>query len=368
MVKKELTLEACNQRLTNGNADVRLELQGKRLYLRATLPHRSLPNHTKQYKLALGLALNPKNLEIAEARAWEVSSLKAQGRFDWVLWELKIKPKSDRTIGALIDGLHKHLQIGQPGKPNEETWVGQYLPAFKHFDKQAYLTEQSLSAALTATKPESRQRLHDLIALRRLAAYVGIPFDFAPYRSTYTAKSRKERVTPTDQEIVNIYEELLTNNVKSNRWRFVFALIATYGLRPHEAFFCTVSDHPPYTCTVSEGKTGARKIQPLFLEWAEAWQLWEMTLPQVPLRSHKVMGTLVCTMLSRRIAFPVYNLRHAYALRGIRFNIPDRIMALLMGHSVIEFQRTYSRWLKQSDALDAWQRANTNPHRPMPPT
>ena len=51
--------------------------------------------------------------------------------------------------------------------------------------------------------------------------------------------------------------------------------------------------------------------------------------------------------------FQNYDLRHAWALRAINFQINTNISAKLMGHSEETHIKHYERWIKKDELLDA---------------
>lgn len=108
---------------------------------------------------------------------------------------------------------------------------------------------------------------------------------------------------------------------------------------------------------------------PLFPEWADEWKLWEVNLPETVAQTHWYRGQKVCNAMQRYIEFPPYNLRHAYAIRGsIKFKIPIRIMAVMMGHSPEIHLSTYSKYLKDAESLEIYLAITEREDRPKPPT
>jgi integrase len=71
---------------------------------------------------------------------------------------------------------------------------------------------------------------------------------------------------------------------------------------------------------------------------------------------------------SKRYGFSKpYNLRHAWAVRTIEFDIPVELAAQQMGHSVLVHNDTYHAWISDGVHQRAFDRALQRPDRPLPP-
>ncbi|UBF29947.1 hypothetical protein K9N68_37705 (plasmid) [Kovacikia minuta CCNUW1] len=333
-----------------------MEQQGNRLYLRATLPHKELIGIKKQYKVSLGCTCDEANLQWAEAKAWEMHYAKNQQRFNWDDWDKSIHPeKSGYPASHWIESLKKEKLYQD--KIAQTTWEDHYLYFYKKLNPDLPLSIKSILEIIEQTPKNSRHRKSCCDAMGRLARQAGIEIDLKPYRGNWSRSKVSARNILSDGEVIKTWDEFREGRIEVARWKYVFSLLAVYGLRPHEAFFCEVENSGDYICHVLEGKTGEREVAPLFPEWAEQWKVWEVDrLPQVEKRSHHYVGQRVTQMLGKKsyLGFPPYNLRHSYAIRGIHAGIPERAMASFMGHSVDEHRKTYQRWLKASDAKEIW--------------
>ncbi len=54
---------------------------------------------------------------------------------------------------------------------------------------------------------------------------------------------------------------------------------------------------------------------------------------------------------ANNLGFRPYELRHAYAIRGHRLQVPIKTMADYMGHTVQEHTKTYQRWMNEDANL-----------------
>jgi integrase len=150
-------------------------------------------------------------------------------------------------------------------------------------------------------------------------------------------------------------------------WRLAYGLMATYGLRNHEVFFCDCSGlargGDRVLRVLPTSKTGEHQVWPFLPEWVEQFGLERLgddpgALPAIAtdLRrvSLKQVGQRVAEQF-RRYGLPItpYDLRHAWAVRTIHIGLPDTVAARMMGHSVTIHTRTYHHWITRRDQQQA---------------
>jgi integrase len=137
-------------------------------------------------------------------------------------------------------------------------------------------------------------------------------------------------------------------------------MIAAYGLRPHEPFFCKfINESLLY---VTEGKTGPREVRPLHPEWAERWKLHEMNVPKCKGKDYQDYGERTTTAFHRyEVPFNAYDVRHAWCIRGtVVYQIPVPTMASMAGHTIKEHYETYQRWISKALHQQAYDYAIAN--------
>jgi integrase len=159
--------------------------------------------------------------------------------------------------------------------------------------------------------------------------------------------------------------------IPNPKWKLVYGLMATYGLRNHEVFFCDLS------CLKKGGdkilrvfpntKTGEHQVWPFHPEWIEKFQLNDIShkedfLPAIKTDLTKTTLQNVGRRVSeqfRRYQLPLtpYNLRHAWAIRTIHIGLPDTVSARMMGHSVSIHTQTYHHWITRRDQQQAVDKA-----------
>ncbi|MHC5779203.1 site-specific integrase [Nostoc sp.] len=338
------TIEAVNERLKAGKLGVKVEARGDRLSLRATLPPKPGSNKTKPYQqyLALGIYANPAGLQRAEAEAKIVGGLLARGEFDWSRYLVVDQELGVGDWAEWIEKLRRDYFAQKGDTPNTQfTWKNDYEAAFKNLKGEVAIA--SVIAAATSTAANSRSRKRTCEKLQILAELARIKVDLKPYIGNYGNAQTKARFIPTDDQIIAA-RSLFEN---SPTWLWAYGVMANYGLRDHEIFFCEISSTPPHTCHVIEGKTGERICYPLHPEWTREWRLWEIKKPNCTGKMYRDYGQRVSQTFDRRcVPFLAYDLRHAYAIRGsVRYKVPVATMSAWMGHSPVVHYQTYNRWI-----------------------
>ncbi len=342
----KLTIEAVNERLKAAKIGVRVEARGDRLSLRATLPPKPASSKTKPYQqyLALGIYANPAGLQRAEAEAKIVGGLLARGEFDWSRYLIDEQELGIGGWKEWIEKLRRDYFAQKGDNPTTQfTWKNDYEAAFKNLKGEVAIA--SLIAAATCTAANSRSRKRTCEKLQLLAELVGIKVDLKPYIGNYGNSQTKPRNIPTDDQIIQARSLFLN----SPKWLWAYSVMATYGLRDHEIFFCEISSTPPHICYVREGKTGERICYPLHPDWSAEWQLWEIKKPNCTGKMYRDYGQRVSRTFARRdTPFLPYDLRHAYAIRGsVLYKAPVATMAAWMGHSPAVHWSTYNKWISQ---------------------
>jgi integrase len=173
------------------------------------------------------------------------------------------------------------------------------------------------------------------------------------------------RLLPSDEEIAVAIEV-----IGDPGWRWIYGMMATYGLRNHEVFFLDHKDFPVVRVR-AEAKTKERSIKPLYPEWAERWDLHEAVYPEkisfTPETSNALLGGKITKWFDRRMQFSPYNLRHCYSRRCALFDIEPSTAAQLMGHTLFIHETVYKAWVGEKVYLDAVDRLMERDNRPQPP-
>jgi integrase len=335
-------IEKANDRLKIAAVRIRIEQRGNLLSLVGTLPPRPGVERRKPYqqRIALGVGVSAAGVSLAEKEARKVGALLDCKQFDWTPY-LSPKHQKPETIGDWVS----RYECEKRAAVSEITWRTDYADVFSRLDSKQPLTLETLEKAiLSLTKGDSRTRLRFCDTLGRLARFAELDGDFKALRGDYSATSIDPRSLPSDELIAEWFHK-----IRNPAWRWVYGMIATFGLRNHEAFFlrCDELINGGESVEVVEGKTNrknkTRQVWAYYPEWIEEFNLRSPLLPDVTGQQHSDFGDRVTQYLRRDAELPFlpYDLRHAWAVRTILFGLPDTIAARQMGHSVAVHTQTY---------------------------
>ena len=333
---------------------------GGKLYLRGTFP--PAPGSPKvnpyQQRIALGLPANPRGLTLAEVKAKEVGSAIELGTFNWKAYR--------GEVPETVEDWTKRFCTQFEGAAL--TWRVDYQQPFNKLPQNAPLTAALLRQTLEIVKqerPNSRAQLRTYNAFRQLADFAGVPVDgLKGLKGNYSASEVDPRNLPNDRAIAKVRSQ-----IRDPGWRWVFGMLAAYGLRGHEVYKADLADFPTVRIP-PDTKTGARFVWPLFPEWAERWELAKRTWPpleNIPNYTNGQLGTKTAKFFSRIVPFDAYDLRHCYARRCFEFGYSPEFGAKMMGHSPDVHCRTYRRWIDEGVYWAIYQRGVNGSDRPQCP-
>ncbi|MGG6241554.1 hypothetical protein ACQ4N7_23255 [Nodosilinea sp. AN01ver1] len=307
---------------------------------------------------------NPAGLERAEAEARKLGALIACKEFDWCTYRPDVVQTAETlTTGQWVERFKAEYMRTHSLK--ETTWHFHWWCVYKRLPLDEPLKESTLLSVVHKTEKETRNRKQTCEKLQKLANFAGMAVDLNRYSGSYSSSKVQPRDLPTD-EVISEWQ----GKVPNLGWRWVYGMLATYGLRPHEAFFCKfLDDSLDRVIQVTEGKTKGRKVYPLYPEWVENWELWKVNRPDITGKTYKEYGNRTTRQFQRyKIPFPAYDLRHAYAIRAsIVFNFPVPIAAAFMGHSPTVHWNRYNRWISEKQHADVFQSRIQDKDRPIAP-
>jgi integrase len=361
-----------NSALSRAGLSLRLELRGQRLGLRGPLPCRHGSGRHPVQRISLGLPADAAGLAQAKERLKEVLRQLQQGRFDWTMWGQALpEPGSGDPLG--LESFEAAFFADPRRRRNpagcRTTWTGAYRPYLRRL--AAVATERNwpmglplLEAVLESYDPTSRSRQQCGTALAALARHLdlALPEDWSERSAGYGLHAAQFRRLPGDGQILALAEQ-----IPNPGWRLAYGLMATYGLRNHEVFFCDLSALAPggdqVIRVLPTSKTGEHQVWPFQPEWVERFELERLgrdpgLLPAVrtDLRHTTLQqaGRRLAEQF-RRYDLPItpYDLRHAWAVRTIHIGLPDTVAARMMGHSVAIHTRTYHHWITRRDQQQA---------------
>ncbi|MDB9349019.1 tyrosine-type recombinase/integrase [Nodularia spumigena] len=361
-------IKEANGRLAANNWGIRIEMIRRRLWLRGVFPPKPKAANKKWHQQRISIApANADGVKIAEAAAKAAAIRLAAKTFDWGDY-LKPEP-GPLVIGDWVSDFERdYWERREKNYKSLSTWNKDYWDVFKHLPMEEELTPGILQKLIFSTKPDTRTRRKYAISLGALARFACLKnFDSRNFVGRYSSKSRIPRKLPTDKQIVDFHD-----SIESSKWRWVFGILATYGLRNHEVFFLDLQElrDGNHVLTVMDGKTGPRRVWPFHPEWVEQFYLSSVKLPQINLeRDNSAIGHAVTQHFRRNagLLFQVYDLRHAWAVRSLEYGIDISLAAQQMGHSLTVHSSLYHSWITARVHQQAFENAIGKSDRPRPP-
>lgn len=363
-------LEKANSRLKAAKLRVSVFRRQTKLWLRATLPPKPHIKKQSNYQQAVSINANATvaGLKYAEQKAKQMAVELDSGKFNWANWieDKGASDKETKTIREWIKEFHEYKLSAS--KMATSTWKLDYLYVAKKLPQDEILTVEVLvKFLLKSSKPDTRTRKRIAQYCARLLEFAKLPSEeIRNLEGNYSLKSVNPRSLPSDAKIQDFID-----NIRDPGWKWLIATIATYGLRGHEAFLVDVARFPKIE--VLDGKTGARKVQPLYPEWAQRWNLQNKILPRrIPKNkefTNEENGSKIGTWILRQKAgFTCLDMRHCYARRCFQFGFDPTQSAKLMGHSWQIHLATYRAWIDEEVYDKAYLSKVNNPNRPLPPS
>lgn len=345
MIDKQI--RKANQKLTR----VTIMQKGKRLILRATLPPKpddGLKN--KRYTISTGLLATAEGLKLALAKAQKLESDIIYERFSWSAPEEKI------TVSSAIAQFEKDYWNTREKTLNRvSNYKKDYLEHFFYLPQDEAVTEDLLKDALiNSSKADSRKRKGRTIAYAALLNFLSIKHDLNKYKGNY--QPTKKRKIPSMEEIEFYYD----NHTHSPQWKWVYGIIAVYGIRPHEIFhldLSLMSEYPPVLKVLENTKTGFRLVYPIPDErLVTLWNLKERVMPRIKQagKSNRELGGKISQKYNELGIPSPYHFRDAYAIRGEVCNFNPATVAQWMGHELDVHFKRYLRHIDKTHLTSAW--------------
>ena len=384
----QIGLAQANQALAQAGVSLRIELRGQRLGLRGPLPCRRGSGRHPVQRISLGLPADTAGLELARERLKEVLRQLQQGRFAWSAWGVQQAqppspspstswlPTATQPAAGDLLGLaaFEAAFFADPRRRRNPagcrtTWSSAYLPYLRRLaavaaERDLPLGLPLLEVALESYAASSRSRQQCGTALAALARHfeLDLPDNWSERAAGYGLHAAQFRRLPGDPQIL-----LWAEQIPNPTWRLAYGLMATYGLRNHEVFFCDLSALAPggdrVIRVLPTSKTGEHQVWPFQPGWVEHFGLEQLGGSQPPLPAVATdLRQTTLQQVGRRVAeqfrryeLPItpYDLRHAWAVRTIHIGLPDTVAARMMGHSVAIHTRTYHHWITRRDQQQA---------------
>jgi integrase len=372
--KVEEKLKQANDDLKRERRRVSIKQIGNKLYLRATLPLKPDDSNkgkdTKQYDVALKVNANLEGIKTAIEQAYKMSSELDRNIFDWGNWIETSEKAEVKTIGELLDQLEeKYFETRKRTIKSEHSFYSMYRNLIGIFRNETESSFYEIEKKYNLMENSSGK---DTLGKNINTLFKCFDISIRVNRPQKRDIKRKPRNIPCDREIVDAQKKFEIHaqnrkkisipNEKDNwkLWRWVFGMVATYGLRPREIF---VNPHIDWWLSSKnidntwkvhkDSKTGEREVFPLRQEWVELFDLknkdyLNMLQQRCINDDFKLMNRLVLANAEwfrlLELGFQPYDLRHAWAIRAHMMGIPIKAAADNLGHSVEEHTRTYQQW------------------------
>ena len=375
-------LKAINARLRAARVSVSVRKSGNSLQLRTTLPIKpgdidKNGSGTKQYDISLGIPFSFDGLNTAEEEANELGKLIARKQFYWTdkyLGKTRIKANLQNISDLIINFEQNYFQTRKRTLKSENTFNSYLYIAQKHLPKDKLAINANFIEAVQSCSSSDSVKNELIKVIRVLCKCSGLEVpELNNFKIQPTAKRKRD--IPTDLEIEKEYlrfqnyalnrpTKLINREDRNNwkLWRWVYGMLATYGLRPLEIFvkpdldWWLSSDNTMNTWRVNEEcKTGDREALPLYPRWIESFNL-KNDQEAIELLKTKIADKITSKQINAvrhgtdrwfrfvEIPFQPYDLRHAWAIRAHLMGIPIKAAADSLGHSVNMHTSIYQKW------------------------
>ena len=371
-----------NDKFATQGSKLKIEKRGEKLNIRGSLPSKEDKNKFKVQRISLGLKADISGLEEAKKKLQLIDLQLELNQFDWIDWLSKSNKKEIKDDFEFSTRINQFEEFFFKENKNEyltstrkTTWRSSYKPYLKRIitiynsSGNKELGDIFLKT-LETYKEGSRSRKQCATSLNVLANFLEIklPEDWKLNAKGYGLNKASFRSLPTDELIEKLWEK-----IPNESWKFVFGLMATYGLRNHEVFFCDLSSLTNFGDKIIRvlptTKTGEHQVWPFHPEWIEKFELFKLgsnpeLLPNIN-RDLKIttlqnIGKKITDQFKRyALQIKPYDLRHAWAVRTIFYDLPDTVSARMMGHSVSLHTQTYHHWITKRDQQQAVNNALT---------
>ncbi len=364
-----------NDKFATQGSKLKIEKRGEKLSIRGSLPSKKDKKNFKVQRISLGINANISGLEQAKKKLQLINLQLELNQFEWINWEVnsnKDKKESfefSTKVKEFEENFFKEIKNEYLTSTRKTTWRSSYKPYLKRvIDVYNYSGNEDLGSVFLKTlktyKEGSRSRKQCGTSLSVLAKFLNIklPEDWKLNSRGYGLKKASFRDLPNDE----IIEELWAR-IPNKSWKFVFGLMATYGLRNHEVFFCDLSSLTNFGDKIIRvlptTKTGEHQVWPFHPEWVEKFELASLgnnpeLLPNIDTNLKTTtlqnIGKKITDQFKRySLGIKPYDLRHAWAVRTIFYDLPDTVAARMMGHSVSLHTQTYHHWITKRDQQEA---------------
>jgi integrase len=328
--------------------------RGSRYVLRSRLPPRpGKSGRWTQQWLSTGCQANKQGLKFAKAKAAKLESDLLMERFTWDDW---LKEGSKRWHGKTARDWIQEFINWKTESVNPENLKSDYIIYTQYLESDDLLTADLLTETCKQiTASNSRARKYCVMAYRQLGEFAGLSVNWKGLAGNYTPSSFDPDKLPDDDQI-----EVIRDAIPSKIYQWVYGMLAVYGLRPHEIYHLDLKrlENDGVVKVLSTTKTGERLVWPCKAEWVEQFRLCDVNPPScAPGTPNKRLGERISGRFRKyHVPHIPYALRHAYAIRLARFEVPDAFAARWMGHSVSVHTKIYQAAISEREHQEVFSR------------
>tara|TARA_Y100001978_G_scaffold201417_1_gene219720 strand:+ start:965 stop:2092 length:1128 start_codon:yes stop_codon:yes gene_type:complete len=360
---------------TNGSK-LKIEKRGGKLNIRGSLPSKENQDILKIQRISLGINADERGLLEAKKKLQLINLQLELNQFDWNNWiatssqeEYKLNNFFLKRISEFEETFFKESKNDYLSSARKTTWNSSYKPYIKRMIEIYYKNENKelnniFINTLKSYKEGTRSRKQCGTSLNVFAEFIEhrLPSEWKSLSKGYGLNKASYRNLPDDDQIEKIWK-----NIPNKSWQYVFALMATYGLRNHEVFFCDLNslkeDGDKILRILPTTKTGEHQVWPFHPKWVSLFGLNSLgndptLLPKINIDLRETtlqnIGKRITDQFNRyKLDIRPYDLRHAWAVRTIFYDLPDTVAARMMGHSVSLHTQTYHHWITKRDQQKA---------------
>ena len=348
-------LVLANQRLKQKGARCAIEVKNYKLNLRAILPVREGGSATRQQRILLDTT----DILEAETLGYTLRQQLENGTFKWESWQGK--DSRFNTCGDFRKIAAEFYERGlDTGRYKDRTsWNSRWMPALNKLpeDDNCFINPELIETVIECMPVKCAAR-RDQGNMLCMIAEKKFGWDMKEARELakgYNLKSINPKDIPSDESILDYY-----NKIKVPHWKWFYAMVATYGLRPHEA--AEVEINRECNAEIQDDTKSGYHIAPaLHSEWFDRMNCFDIERPEKPKGKEwkkKFTHNANCYFTQPRgrkrgnaplLPFQLYSLRHAYAVRHFRRGTPSAAGAKFMGHDERIHNQHYKRWATVAD-------------------
>ncbi len=369
-------INVINRKFLIKGSKLKIEKRGGKLNIRGSLHSKENKNIQKVQRISLGIDADTDGLEEAKKKLQLINLQLELDQFEWRNWVTLSIKEGNKTHESFIKEISEFEKKFFKGYRNDHlnsarksTWNSSYKPYIKRMlniykknDKKD-INDIFLST-LKSYQEGSRSRKQCGTSLNVFANFLklSLPSEWKSLSRGYGIKKASFRNLPDD----NLIEELW-RNIPNKSWQYVFGLMATYGLRNHEVFFSDLSalknNGDKILRVLPTTKTGEHQVWPFHPKWVDLFELSSLgNDPSLLPKINRDLSQTTLQNIGKRITdqfnrydikIRPYDLRHAWAVRTIFYDLPDTVAARMMGHSVSLHNQTYHHWITKRDQQKA---------------